>query len=79
MREAIAEDALRNLVESNAVRDWRIERYGDKWSLLIQLGGSGSRWIPIRSKREPVRTWASLSSVGAYAESMGVRTITVHL
>ena len=42
-------------------------------------GGSGARWVPVRSKREKVRTWASLTAVGRFADGVGLRGFTVEL
>jgi len=71
MREGIHEDALRVMVDSGAVRDTRVSRHGEKWSVAIRLGGPTSHWLPVRSRRESVRTWASLSAVGNFRRSNG--------
>jgi hypothetical protein len=47
--------------------------------LSIRLGGSGARWVPVRSKREKVRTWASLTAVGRFADAVGLRGFNVEL
>ena len=66
MREGIHEDAL-------------VSRHGDKWGLAIRLGGAGSRWLPVRSRREALRTWASLTAVGRFAEAQGIKGFAVDL
>lgn len=64
--EGIHEDVLRALVEQHAVRECLVAKVdgGPDWSLSIRLGGSGARWVPVRSRRESLRTWASLPQWG---------------
>nr|WP_289883800.1 hypothetical protein [Xanthomonas arboricola] len=77
MPQGIHEDALRAMLEGGAVRDVLVSRQDDKWTLAIRLGGAGSRWLPVRSRREALRTWASLTAVGRFAESAGIRAFQV--
>lgn len=79
--EAIQEDVLRALVEQHAVRECLVAKVdgGPAWGLSIRLGGNGARWVPVRSKREPVRTWASLTAVGRFAEAAGLKGFSVEL
>jgi hypothetical protein len=44
------------LIESGAARDFRASRGpgGEVWSLSTRLGRV---WLPVRSRREPIRTW----------------------
>lgn len=80
--KALEEDSLRLLLSQNAVRDARVYRSQVRpghWSLEIRLGGGSSRMIPLRSRREPVRTWASLTAVGRFAESVGLLEFRVEL
>ncbi|MCD5970402.1 hypothetical protein [Pseudomonas quasicaspiana] len=79
MPQGIHEDALRAMVEGGAVRDVLVSRQDDKWTLAIRLGGAGSRWLPVRSRREALRTWASLTAVGRFAESAGIRAFQVEV
>ena len=79
MRSGIHEDALRVMLEGGAVREVLVSRQNEKWGLAIRLGGAGSRWLPVRSRREFVRTWASLTAVGRFAESLGVKGFSVEL
>ncbi len=79
MREGIHEDALRVMLEAGAVREVLVSRQDEKWGLAIRLGGAGSRWLPVRSRREALRTWASLTAVGRFAEGLGVKTFAVEL
>lgn len=79
MRAGIPEEALRTMLEGGAVREVLISRHGKKWGLAIRLGGAGSRWLPVRSRREPLRTWASLTAVGRFAEAVGITQFSVEL
>lgn len=79
MRSGIQEDALRVMLEGGAVREVLVSRQNEKWGLAIRLGGAGSRWLPVRSRREVVRTWASLTAVGRFAEAMGIKGFAVEL
>lgn len=67
------------MLEGGAVREVLVSRQNEKWGLAIRLGGAGSRWLPVRSRRESVRTWASLTAVGRFAESLGVKGFSVEL
>jgi len=79
--EGIHEEVLRALVEQHAVRDCMVAKIegGPDWGLSIRLGGSGARWVPVRSRREQLRTWASLTAVGRFADSIGLKGFTVEL
>jgi hypothetical protein len=79
MRQGIHEDALQAMLESGAVREVLVSRYNEKWTLAIRLGGAGSRWLPVRSRREALRTWASLTAVGRFAEGIGIKAFAVEL
>jgi len=76
MRKAIDQDTLQALVSSSAMRDFRVVRYGEGWTLQGRLGGY---WLPVRSRREPIRTWASLTAIGRFSEKVGIPTFTVEL
>ena len=71
MPQGIQEEALRVMLEGGAVRDVLVSRHNEKWTLAIRLGGAGGRWLPVRSRREALRTWASLTAVGRFAEAAG--------
>jgi hypothetical protein len=79
--EGIQEEVLRALVEQHAVRECLVAKVdgGSEWGLSIRLGGSGARWVPVRSRREKVRTWASLTAVGRFADGIGLRGFSVEL
>lgn len=79
--DGIHEEVLRALVEQHAVRECLVAKVdgGPAWGLSIRLGGSGARWVPVRSRRERLRTWASLTAVGRFAEGVGHSGFTVEL
>ncbi|CRM49748.1 hypothetical protein [Pseudomonas sp. 37 R 15] len=79
MPQGIHEEALRALVEGGAVRDTLVSHQEDKWTLAIRLGGAGSRWLAVRSRRETLRIWASLTAVGQFADAVGLRGFCVEL
>lgn len=76
MRKAIDQDTLAALVETGAMRDFRAVRKGEAWSLQGRIGSS---WLPVRSRREPIRLWASLTAIGRFCEGQGIRSLTVEL
>ena len=79
MGAGIQEDALRAMLEGGAVREVLVSRHGEKWGLAIRLGGAGSRWLPLRSRREALRTWSSLTAVGRFADAQGIKGFAVEL
>lgn len=79
MKAGIHEDALQVMIEGGAVREVLVSRHNEKWTLSIRLGGAGSRWLPVRSRREALRTWASLTAVGRFAEGIGIKRFGVEL
>lgn len=79
MRQGIQEETLRTMLEAGVVREVLVSRHNEKWSLAIRLGGTGSRWLPVRSRREALRTWTSLTAVGRFADSLGVKGFSVEL
>ncbi|WP_166568968.1 hypothetical protein [Pseudomonas sp. R5(2019)] len=44
------------MLEGGAGREVLVSRHGDQWGLAIRLSGIGPRWLPVRSRREVVRT-----------------------
>lgn len=79
--DGIHEDALQHLVQQSAVREFVAGRdtTRTKWTFSVRLGGPHSRLILVRSRREVIRTWASLTAVGRFAERLGVRGFAVEL
>lgn len=78
MRTAIDEDTLRALIETGAVREIQSVRGpgGAGFTLSARLGG---KWLPVRSKREPLRVWASLTAVERFCTKVGIRRFEVEL
>ena len=79
MPQGIQEETLRAMLDAGAVREVLASRQDDKWGLAIRLGGAGSRWLPVRSRREALRTWASLTAVGRFADAQGIKGFAVEL
>lgn len=76
MRQSLPKDTLETLISTQAVREFRCVRKAPGWALEGRLGGY---WLPIRSRREPVRVWRSLTAVGRFCEGVGIRSMTVEL
>lgn len=76
MKKAIQQDTLEALVSDSALRELRAVRVEGGWSLQGRLGAS---WRPIRSRREPVRVWRSLTALERFCTSIGIRQLTVEL
>ncbi|MGE6375139.1 hypothetical protein [Stutzerimonas stutzeri] len=76
MRKAIDQDTLEALISTGAMREFRVVRHHGAWALQGRLGAS---WLPVRSRREPVRAWASLTAVGRFAEAQGIKSLIVEL
>ncbi|CRM88205.1 hypothetical protein [Pseudomonas sp. 22 E 5] len=80
--QAIQSDTLKALVIQHAVREavvGRIAGHNSKWTLSVRLGGPTARLVPVRSRREPLRTWSSLTAVGRFAEAVGLTGFSVEL
>ena len=76
MRKSIDQDSLQALIEAHAVREARVNRVEASWGLSVRLGMS---WHPIRSRREATRTWATLTAVGRFCETVGLKVFSVEL
>jgi len=78
MRKAIDQDTLQALIETGAAREFLVTRGpdGQGWTLSTRLGAT---WLPVRSRREPVRVWASLTAVERFAAGAGIRAFSVEL
>lgn len=74
MRKAIDQGTLEALITTGSAREFRATRRNDAWMLEARLGGY---WLPVRSQREPVRLWASLTAIGRFCEASGIRTLQV--
>lgn len=80
--KGIDEDVFKLMVQSRAVREVVVLRTGapqSKWTVAVRIGAEGTQLIPLRSRREPVRTWASLTAVERFAERMGLEQFAVEL
>ncbi|NWD97000.1 hypothetical protein HX871_21455 [Pseudomonas reactans] len=80
--QAIQSDTLKALISQHAVREavvGRIAGHDSKWTLSIRLGGPTARLIPVRSRRESLRTWSSLTAVGRFADAVGLTGFSVEL
>lgn len=76
MKQAIEQETLQALVEIGAAREFRVLREGEAWRLELRLG---VKWLPVRSRREPVRLWRSLTAVGRFCAGVGIKALTVEL
>jgi len=76
MKRAIEQETLQALVETGAAREFRVLRDGAGWRLELRLG---VKWLPVRSRREPVRHWRSLTAVGRFCAGVGIKALTVEL
>ena len=78
MRKWYVEKELALLVESQAAREFLVQRTedGERWMLSTRIG---IRWVPVRSKREELRTWASLDTLERFAAGIGIKVLSVEL
>lgn len=78
MRKAIDQDTLQALIENAAVREIQATRGpgGVGFTLSARLGG---HWLPVRSKREPLRVWASLTAIERFCTKAGIKRFEVEL
>ncbi|EPM87525.1 hypothetical protein A221_04874 [Pseudomonas syringae pv. actinidiae ICMP 18801] len=67
---------MQALVETGAAREFRTLRDGETWRLELRFG---AKWLPIRSRREPVRYWRSLIAVGRFCQGVAIKVLTVEL
>jgi len=74
--KTIDQDALQALIAASAVREVRVNRLNASWGLSVRLGMG---WHPIRSRREATRSWASLTAIGRFCESVGIKSFEVEL
>ena len=76
MAKSIDEAALGALVSAQAVREVRVQPFGSGWAADVRLGTS---WSHIKSRREPRRTWLSLTAIGRFLKASGVTKFEVEL
>ncbi len=72
MDRAIEQETLQALVET----EFRPRREGEALHLELRLGVNR---LPLRSRREPVRLWHSLTAVGRFCKGVGIKVMTVEL
>ncbi|WKL50882.1 hypothetical protein Q1W70_15370 [Pseudomonas kielensis] len=80
--QTIQSDTLKVLVSQHVVREvvvGRVNADNARWTLSVRLGSPSARLVPVRSRREPLRTWASLTAVGRFAETVGITGFSVEL
>ena len=73
---------MKVLVSQHVVREvvvGRVNADNARWTLSVRLGSPSARLVPVRSRREPLRTWASLTAVGRFAETVGITGFSVEL
>ena len=76
MKKAIQQETLEALVSDSRLREARAVRVEGGWSLQGRLGAS---WRPVRSRREPVRVWRSLTALERFCVTIGLRQLLVEL
>jgi hypothetical protein len=74
MKKAIQQETLQAMVSDQVLREVRAVRVEGGWSLQGRLSAS---WRPVRSRREPVRVWPSLTALGTFCDRLGIKTLTV--
>lgn len=74
--KTIDQDTLGALVTAGALRELRAVREGPSWALQGRIGTS---WLPVRSRRESVRLWRSLTAVERFCTAAGVKQLLVEL
>lgn len=79
-RSTFTEQELALLVEAGAAREFLVQRTEDsakgnpRWVLLVRRR---MHWVPVRSKRENPRTWASLDSLERFTKELGIASFQV--
>nr|QPB93785.1 hypothetical protein [uncultured bacterium] len=74
--KSIQQETLEVLIRDQALRECRAVRVEGGWCLE---GRIGLGWRPVRSRREAVRVWRSLTAVERFCVSVGLKTLTVEL
>lgn len=80
--QSVDVNTLRVLASTQQVRDAVAGRHKEdrsRWELSIRVGGPSSRLIPVRSKRDAVKTWASLDTLAKFAEDVGLAEVRVEV
>lgn len=78
--QAVDVNTLRVLASARQVRDAVAGRWEDdrsQWTLSIRVGDPTVRLIPVRSKRDAVKTWAKLDTLVRFAKEAGLEGVRV--
>ncbi len=76
MKKSIQQETLEALIGDQALRECRAVRVDGGWSLQGRIGLS---WRPVRSRREAVRVWPSLTAVERFCVKIGLKQLVVEL
>jgi len=76
VKKSIQQETLEALISDQALRECRAVRVDGGWSLQGRIGLS---WRPVRSRREPVRIWPSLTAVERFCTRAGLKQLVVEL
>ena len=76
MKKSIQQETLEALIGDQALRECRAVRVDGGWSLQGRIGLS---WRPLRSRREAVRVWPSLTAVERFCVKIGLKQLVVEL
>ena len=74
MTKAIDYNALQTLITAQAIRETRCNRLQGGYGLSVRLGLA---WHPVRSKREPVHVFPTLTAVGKFCDKIGIKSLSV--
>jgi len=76
VKKSIQQETLEALIGDQALRECRAVRVDGGWSLQGRIGLS---WRPVRSRREPIRIWPSLTAVERFCVKIGLKQLLVEL
>jgi hypothetical protein len=76
VKKSIQAETLEALISDQALRECRAVRVDGGWSLQGRIGLS---WRPVRSRRESVRVWPSLTAVERFCVKLGLKQLVVEL
>ena len=76
MKKEYRQETLEALVADQALRECRAVRVDGGWSIQGRLVAS---WRPVRSRREMVRVWASLTALERFCVKVGIKQLVVEL
>lgn len=77
IRDGVQEEALKLLIAQHAAREFMAKRApSGGWALYVRIG---VKWVAVRSRREPLRTWPTPAGLVKYAEGIGVPQVLFEL